>query len=410
MAGRAAQPIGRPLSASAPLSVTALSARRPTVSALAGTLIDQTMRLRTVLALVSACVAVAVTGCGSRVGHTPWFGALAGYFSQSVPVHSVEASWSVPRISAGSPAGAALTWIGVQDRAIPDAESFIQVGLLEQRYAASNKQPARSFYCAFTSTSSNFDHPDCWFDVRPGDEIFVRLSQKARYWLISITDRTSGASERIDVDSGEQPEQPFGQAEWVHENPTTLSGRRYSYPELGPVRFHNVLLNGLPPADGSVFSTAMDAGDLKLAPTPISGDTFALTPLKLSAFAIQYLQTVRPTATTMHDFRERAAHWTPSTPSSQIAAQTAPVASSVAHEIDGLLRNHWPAAIHGLIGTLIFNQRTLLSHIRRVAQDAAGQPSLWLGTILRNDADSAIQTETFIQNALGLPDRLADES
>jgi hypothetical protein len=65
------------------------------------------------------------------------FGPFAGY-AWIGSVHSVGASFTVPRIAGGSALSAAGTWIGVQGAGPPDR--FVQIGATENRFWSPQKQ------------------------------------------------------------------------------------------------------------------------------------------------------------------------------------------------------------------------------------------------------------------------------
>jgi hypothetical protein len=94
-------------------------------------------------------------------------GTFAGYI-WSGHVRSVGARWDVPRVTPGSAAGAAQTWVAAMASGPAGRSPFIQVGTTEGRFLL---QPAVDLYEAFWTDTKHHFHPQLLFKVRPGDVV-----------------------------------------------------------------------------------------------------------------------------------------------------------------------------------------------------------------------------------------------
>lgn len=139
------------------------------------------------------------------------FGEFAGY-EWLGDTQQAAAVITVPRVAAGSPAGEASAWIGVE-REGHNPAPFVQVGVLVQRSGAS----ASTSYGAFWSDSSEHFRPLLLFRVAPDDHVQTRLRRGTDGWLVSVHDLTSGVARTLIA--AEQSGSLRAQVRWIQEDP-----------------------------------------------------------------------------------------------------------------------------------------------------------------------------------------------
>src|ERR1700678_1896740 len=96
------------------------------------------------------------------------FGPFAGYVWIG-GVHSIGASFTVPRIAGGSALSDASTWIGVQGQGPPTR--FVQIGAVESRFWFPRKQKTANVYYTFWSDTTQHYKAQLLFGVSPGDTL-----------------------------------------------------------------------------------------------------------------------------------------------------------------------------------------------------------------------------------------------
>lgn len=190
-------------------------------------------------AAIAIVAALLLAGCGSsaqlRSGFP--FGPFAGYRWVG-PVSSTQASWRVPAIAPGSPAGSAATWIGAEAAGASPAP-FIQVGTNE---LGSGRAEA---YYAFWSDVSHHFHPALLFDVRPGDRVTASLRHAGGVWHVAIRDERSGRSAQFTT--RQEAAATFSLAQWYQEDTTDgATGRPFPYPQMAPTAFTGVASTDMP--------------------------------------------------------------------------------------------------------------------------------------------------------------------
>jgi hypothetical protein len=124
------------------------------------------------------------------------FGPFAGY-AWIGRVHSVGASFTVPRIASGSAVGEAGTWIGVQGQGPPTR--FIQIGVIESRFSPPHKQGTVDEYFAFWTDTARHYKAKLLFAVSPGDSLSASLMLATNRWTLAITDDASRNRARFSI-------------------------------------------------------------------------------------------------------------------------------------------------------------------------------------------------------------------
>jgi hypothetical protein len=227
-------------------------------------------------ALVSAGVIVLLAATPSKRQPSPTIShsAFAGY-SWSGQVTSVEGSWTVPRILAGSPHGYAATWIGAQ---APGARGpFIQIGTNEEervRHGPGAGTGSTPSYWAFWSDTDHHFFGQFLFNVFPGDAISARLVLAGARWLLTLTDVTHRHSTTFTT--VDEADASFDDADWLQEH--VMSSRDgYGYPRLSTVAFENLAVNLEPPSAAALSPDSMTlSGPQLLTPGPFDDDAFVV--------------------------------------------------------------------------------------------------------------------------------------
>ena len=141
-----------------------------------------------VVLVALAVIFVVLLGAAPRGSSANWsFGPFAGYVWRG-QVTSVQGSWSVPRVSAGSSLrSAASTWIGAEAPGEP--APFIQIGTNEQRVSPAEVLERGPGYYAFWSDTKGAFHPRPFFRVSPGDDIRASLALARKRWTLASSIR-----------------------------------------------------------------------------------------------------------------------------------------------------------------------------------------------------------------------------
>jgi hypothetical protein len=341
--------------------------------------------LAAALLAILVFIAVPLTGPGSR----PWaFGAQAGYLWRG-SVHSVAASWRVPRIFGGRDAQVG-GWISAQSQ----TKQFIQLGVSERQFRSGG-----SYYAFWTDTTRHY-LPTRLFQVRPGDEVTAQIRLRHQRWNLRIVDATTG--EHRGFSTSEEAAAPFAQAGWIQEDPGPI-GKPAPYAEHSKIVFQHVSVNSTVPAAGRLASTWMSVGGRYFAPTPLRHGSFSIEPAVVSPAAARYLRIILPLDATLRPFSARL--YGLSTASSQrtIAAGARKSLAALRRANDALQTARWPASVQPPVQALIVANRKLVTAslvvsatpVERVDRAAAA----WLA-----DVTAASRAGRLARRALHLPD------
>jgi hypothetical protein len=322
-------------------------------------------------AIAFALAAILVTGCGSaaRTGNASasgpsLFGPFAGY-NWLGPVHTISAVIVVPSILNGSPTGIAGSWIGAQGPSKKLAAPFIQVGVNEARLAA-HGQSARDVYYAFWSDTVLGFHPKVLFQVRPGDEVRLYLALNHGYWAVAARDQTSDAGKSLVTT--QEGRASFNGAGWTQEDVSnTRTAAQFPYPDLSPVSFSQLQVNGIRPTAQELETTWMTTSKETLGPTPLTADSFSVMPVRPSAEELRYQQMVLAVDEPGASFNAALASWSTNTPARTIRDASFRFARALQQAIDGLSEYHWSTNITPLIAELVAATRRTRTAVLRLA-------------------------------------------
>jgi Peptidase A4 family len=302
-------------------------------------------------------------------------------------VHSISASWRVPRIVWESKPAHAGTWIGTEG-----LRAFIQVG------TAVDTESHWQYYAWWTDTASH-ELPHYLFPVRPGDTIRATLVHERPRWLVMIRDETSGR--RAVFSTTQEGRASFGVAEWIQESPSV---RAFSYPRLSLVTFEHLLTNGVPPRGAELYWTWLSTGEGLLAPTPLKDDAFTLRPATITAEDTQYLRIVEPFNTAARGLDRTIAGWRQRTSGWQHIRAAEHAYGAGLGKLDMELQSaHWSVTARPFVATVIRAARVsarALASLPAVKPPSSGR----LASEWRQDGNEAQQAARAARRALDLPD------
>jgi hypothetical protein len=312
-----------------------------------------TVLLAAVLLIASACV-VALATSGSRSpapAKRSLFGPFAGYIWTG-DVHSVSTRVVVPRILAGSPLGAAGTWIGAT--AVPDPRTFsapfFQIGVNEFRDQVPSGGATTSYYVFWSSTKLDF-HPRFLFAVRPGDVVTLAMTLAHGRWRMRATDETTGRTRTVTAAGGRGP---FEQASWTQEDVAKNdAGVQLTYPKLATVRFSHMQVNSAVPPKRSLTTSWMSANNGTFGPTPASAGSFSVGRVHPSAADLRYQQIAFKLDYASIAFGHDLQRWTAATSQRTIRAACARLARALQTSAREFQRYRWPAAVRPLVKRLV---------------------------------------------------------
>lgn len=312
------------------------------------------------------------------------YGTLGGYVRFGA-VRSIAASWRVP--IAGSDAGQASTWVGVQ-RAL-GRSPFVQVGTLEE--------PGNSNE-AFWSDDDHHFRAVVFGAVNGGDLVTATLTRMRSRWAVSLYDHTLGMS--MTATSTDGALGSFGVAEWLQEDPVNpQSGQRAAYPVLAPVRFEGLSVNDRPPVYGSLYSQWLSVpGGSNFEPTALSNDSFSIVKAHLSAAAARYLSDAAAVDRAYESLAAQIRRWGPDTSSATVDVELAPYLAAL-RAADRESARGWPPAARPALTGLIARQRQLIAQLTRLPHDA---PRIRASLLAATRPESAAAHA--VRRALGAPE------
>jgi hypothetical protein len=354
-----------------------------------------------VAALVALIVALIVLiGAASGGTNQSWaFGPFAGYIWRGHAA-SVQGSWTVPRVLAGSSLGSmAGTWIGAEAPGKPGP--FIQIGTNEQHISPPQARRHVPDYYAFWSDTKREFHPQFLFRVSPGDDLRASLALAHKRWTLAIVDQTSGASAHFST--GDEAHGSFNEGEWTQEDVEATPGKLYPYPRLSEVGFRRLAINGSVPNYGEMYSTWMSVNGGYLAPTRLRGNSFTLRRATVSSTGAQYLHVSTPEDVASEAFVADFARWTAKTPYLQIESASLRFAAVLHSNIRALARAQWPTRVRGLIHSLIDDIQVLIEGSRPPAILSPAELAAWRSRWAR-DAQAVSNVAHVIKWTLNLPE------
>ena len=286
---------------------------------------------------------------------SPSLGRFAGYIWYG-DVHSVQASWTVPRVLPGSELGEAGTWIGAQAPGWQEDTPFIQVGTNEGRFASPNGARDDDAYWAFWSDTRHHFLPITLFPVSAGDRIDAALALRDGQWMISIEDRTSRTS--VTYSTSDEAQTSFAMGEWTQEDVGTVR-RPGPYPPLSQLTVSGLRANGSAPDHRQLESVWMSSNRGTLAPTRLARDSFTLRPVELGAVGMRYLSIAAPENQAYRTFVWQIEHWAPGTSTHQILSSQAAFGEVLQASLTALSNTPWPSAARRPIDRLIAQTQAL---------------------------------------------------
>jgi hypothetical protein len=296
-------------------------------------------------------------GAAASAPH-PDLGPFAGY-GWTVDVRSVHADWTVPHLTARSPAGQAAAWVGAEAPGASGRAPFIQVGVHEGD-TGGPPSATPDFYYAFYSTTTRDFRPVPLFVVQPGDAVSATLRRIGRRWRIEIDDFSSGRSRT--VSSAEGAGRSFNDAQVNQEDVTdSRTGRPYPYPSLSALRFSHVSVNGGAPARGRLDSSWLTEADGYLAPAPLHGGAFSLAHARMSAAAYRYLREIAGQDAATTSEITALGRWATGGPSAPARAAARRLAAVLRRTESRLRSARWPPGARWPISALCGDARRLVS-------------------------------------------------
>ncbi len=174
----------------------------------------------------SSAPALVVTGLlGNQAESQNW----SGYAATEGRYTAVRATWTVPDIGLGSPAGVDAAWVGIGGVRSPD---LIQAGT--QRTVLQNGSTQQEAWVELLPRAPE----TVPLPVGAGDTISVSIDQQGpEMWLIAFTNSTSGNTYQLSKHYASS----LSSVEWVEEAPS--AGRRRTLPldNFGTVRFTDAM-------------------------------------------------------------------------------------------------------------------------------------------------------------------------
>jgi hypothetical protein len=325
------------------------------------------------------------------------FGPFAGYVWIG-SVHSIGASFTVPRIASGSPLSEASSWIGVQGAGPP--ARFVQIGEIESRLWSRQKQKTADVYATFWSDTAHHFKPQSLFGVSPGDTLSAALTLAHKHWMLAITDDTSRNKARFSID--DEADAPFNQAEWLQEDPGRENDHA-RYPQMAPPVFQDLTVDAAKPSRAILLSQWMSVNDRDLAPTTLHDGSFTLGQAPAaSAGAAQYLRLFAVAGAAFDKFETERPSWTVKAAYQQIATASSQFITATHSGIRSLVAARWSKQIRRLVRSFAHMTNILLEHARPPTLLTASSFAAW-NSKLTEASDRAVPAAAKLRLALGLP-------
>jgi len=205
-------------------------------------------------------------------------GTFAGY-EWIGPVHTVSAEWRVPKITLLNSSDSS-TWIGVES----PSGAFVQIGTTEDSSPQSDiLNGGLAVDQGFWSDDTVEFHPQLLDDmsyldqhVRAGDLVTASITRVLGGWQLRLHDERSALSfdQKIPMTTA-----AFDEVEWLQEDPTNSdTNEPLPYPNLGPVVFTHLSVNGFPPVLGFDNAVWMSVPNRDFSVTGLRNDSFEVVP------------------------------------------------------------------------------------------------------------------------------------
>jgi hypothetical protein len=355
-----------------------------------------------VAASLLALSAIGLAGCSLSAKNIsgPQFGPFAGYLWRG-DVRQVSAVVVVPKLDGASGGGVAGSWIGAEGPIArrSQAGSFFQVGVNEDWNGV---QATTSNYYVFWSSAARKFHPQWLFDVEPGDSVQVSMRVVGERLEIHARDSNGGRHRTLYVKlAGDE----LNQASWHQEDVTdSRSGAPFAYPQLSPVHFSALRVDGQRPPASELTTSWMTAQDAFYGPT-LHDDAFTVGPIHPSAAALQYERIAVPDDMEAYLFSAQLASWSASTPARTITAACVRYLRVMGTNLSRLRAYHWSPTVQRAIDRLIGQFRQLDAHLHTLARRTTAYlprferlPGTNLGPVVR----ATLQMPIFDPNSLSI--------
>jgi len=335
-----------------------------------------------------AVVSLAVIGASSVAAASApiQLGPFAGYVWDSGPVSELGATFTVPRIEAGSPAHSfAGSWIGAQAPGVNGP--FIQIGVNEVRLDYAPLKIHRIDYYAFWSDTRLHFRPVGLFVVRPGDQIAVSLQLVHGGWKLAIVDATSDVARRFSTP--DEAHGVFNLGEFLQEDVSHATEHvPFPYPRLAGVRFSKLRVDWQTPGRRQLLSQWMTMQRGDLAPTLLGPqDSFSVRGAQLGVEATRYRRLAAQDDSAVSAFDASVQHWNARTPRTEVEAASATFAAAIRLNIRLLAQPAWPRRLRPYVTALIARQLALLRLVEAAPQRAEANLVAW-ETHLQRDGDA----------------------
>jgi hypothetical protein len=309
---------------------------------------------------------IGLAGCSLSANEVsgPQFGPFAGYLWHG-DVRQVSAVVVVPKLDGASGGGVAGSWIGAEGPVAGRSQAgpFFQVGVNEDWNGI---QATTSNYYVFWSSAAMKFHPQWLFDVEPGDSVQVSMRVVGERLQIYARDSNGGRHRTLYVKLAGDDE--LNEAAWHQEDVTDArTGAPFAYPQLSPVHFSALRVDGQRPPPTELAAVWMTAQHAFYGPT-LRDDAFTIGPIHPSAAALEYERIAVPDDMEAYLFSAQLASWSTATPPRTITSACLRYLRVVRTNISRLRAYQWSPTVERAINRLIGQLRQLDAHLRTLAR------------------------------------------
>jgi hypothetical protein len=237
--------------------------------------------------------------------------------------------------------------------------------------------------------------------VRPGDVLSASLILARKRWALAVVDHTSRSNARFST--SQDANASFDEAQWTQEDATTSTGERFPYPSLTGLGFSGLKVNSKPPTYASLYSTWMSVNGVSLAPTPLTGDAFALRRATVSAAGEHYLYIGSLSSNALDTFGAEFERWTTKTPYTEIASASSRLIASLRRQTGALANARLPKPASRLVRLLIDKLDAMIERLHPPAVSSPSALTRWKSSLIRS-SDAAHNVAHLLLRALGLPE------
>jgi Peptidase A4 family len=355
-----------------------------------------------VAASLLALGAIGLAGCSLSAKNIlgPQFGPFAGYLWRG-DVRQVSAVVVVPKLDGASGGGVAGSWVGAQGPIAGRSQTgpFFQVGVNEDWNGIG---ATTSNYYVFWSSAAMKFHPQWLFDVAPGDSVQVSMRVVGERLQIHARDSNDGRQRTLYVKlAGDE----LDEAAWHQEDVTDArTGAPFAYPQLSPVHFSGLRVDGQRPPASELTAVWMSTQDAFYGPK-LRDDAFTVGPIHPSAAALEYERIAVPEDLEAYLFSAQLASWSAATPRPTITAACLRYLRVMRSNISRLRAYHWSPTVQRAINRLVGQFRQLDAHLRTLARRTTAyllRFELLSGTNIGPVVRAALQMPTFDPNSLSI--------